>query len=82
MPDLVGELIRVVVDGSIAVMEIRWRATHTGAMPLPSGELPPSGRNIDALGTTWQTWRDGKLVAERNHLDMLAMLTQHGVLPS
>lgn len=51
-------------------------------MPLPSGELPPSGRDIDALGTTWQTWRDGKLVAERNHLDMLMLLTQLGVLPS
>jgi hypothetical protein len=63
-------------------MEIRWRATHTGPTPLPSGELPPSGRSIEALGTTWQTWRDGKLVAERNHLDILMLLTQLGVLPS
>jgi hypothetical protein len=28
----------------------------------------------------WQEWRDGKLVFERHHLDLLSMLAQVGAL--
>jgi steroid delta-isomerase-like uncharacterized protein len=80
--DLAGELTRIVVDGDTVAMEIRWRGTHDGPMPLPSGELPATGRSMEMWATMWQTYRDGLLVHERHHMDMLTMLGQLGVLSS
>jgi len=57
-------------------MEIHWRGTQTGPLATPSGEIPPSGRPVDAWSTTWQDWRDGRLVAEQHHLDLRTLLAQ------
>jgi steroid delta-isomerase-like uncharacterized protein len=81
LPDVHGTIERVLVDGDTVAMEIRWRGTHTGTLATPSGDLPPSGRPIDVWSTMWQEWRDGRLVSERHHLDVLSLLAQVGAIP-
>lgn len=81
MPDLTGEVVRVLADGDQAVLEIKWRGTQTGELDLGGDKLPASGRQCDIWGCLWQQWEDGKLVHERHHLDVLTMLTQLGAIP-
>lgn len=78
LPDVTGEVLRVVVDGDTAVLEIVWRGTQTGPLATGAGELPPSGRSIEVYSTMWQQWRGDQMVAERHHLDVLGMLAQLG----
>jgi len=82
LPDCTGEVLRVVGDGDIIAMEIRWTGTQTGPMSMGATVLPPSGRRIDVLGTMWQRWQGDQMIEERNHIDMLTMLAQLGALPA
>lgn len=79
-PDLTGELLRMVVAGSTVAMEIRWTGTHNGVLPEAAGGVAATGRRMSALSTMWQTYRDGMLVAERNHFDGMLILTQLGLM--
>ena len=81
-PDLTGQMLRVVVAGDTAVSEIRWTGTHNGALPAAMGGVEPTGRTIANVGTIWHTYRHGKLVAERNHVDALLIMMQLGLLPA
>lgn len=79
-PDLRGEVVRAVSSGTTVVLEVRWRGTHEGPLPTPAGVVPPSGAAVETTSTFWQEFRDGLLVEERNHLDLLTLLTQIGAL--
>jgi predicted ester cyclase len=56
----------------------RWRATgtHTGELP----GLPPTGKPINIGGITIYRFREGKVVEAWEHLDMLGMWQQLGVV--
>jgi steroid delta-isomerase-like uncharacterized protein len=79
-PDAVGDVTRVVVDGDTTVTEIIWRGTHSGPLQTGSGELPASGRPIEVWASMWAQWHDGKMSAERHHLDVLTMMGQLGAV--
>jgi steroid delta-isomerase-like uncharacterized protein len=80
LPDVQGTIERLAVDGSTAAIEIVWRGTHSGTLSTPTGDLPATGRPIETRGTLWEEWQDGRLVAQRNHLDMLTLLAQVGAM--
>ena len=82
LPDLTGEMLRVVVAGDTAVSEIRWTGTHNGPLPAAMGGAAPTGRSTANVGTIWHTYRDGKLVAQRNHVDALLIMMQLGLVPA
>jgi steroid delta-isomerase-like uncharacterized protein len=81
LPDVTGTIDRMVVDGDTVVMEIIWRGTQSGALSTPAGDIPPSGRPVQVWASFWQVWKDDRIVEERHHLDMLAMLAQIGAIP-
>jgi len=81
LPDAAGTLERMIVDGDTVAMEVVWRATHTGTLATPGGELPPTGRTIEVWATIWQVWHDGRMASERHHIDLLSMLAQLGAIP-
>ena len=81
-PDVTGEIQRVVTDGDTVVLEIVWRGTQTGPLSAGSSTLPPTGRSFTMWSSMWQTWRDGTLVANRHHQDILGMLVQLGAMPA
>jgi steroid delta-isomerase-like uncharacterized protein len=81
LPDVRGTLERMIIDGGTVAMEFVWRGTHTGTLVTPTGDLPPTGRPVQVRATMWQEWRDGRLVSERHHLDVLSLLAQVGAIP-
>lgn len=82
LPDATGEITRLLVDGDTSVVEIVWRGTQTGTLATPGGEIPPTGRPIEMWASMWQRWKNDRVVHERHHLDVLAMLAQLGALPA
>lgn len=81
MPDVVGEVRRIAVDGQDVAVEVFWTGTHTGDLPGPNGTLPATGKSVAVWSSFWQRVdSEGRLVAERNHADLLGMLVQLGVL--
>jgi steroid delta-isomerase-like uncharacterized protein len=82
-PDIKGEITRTLVAGDTVAMEISWRGTQTGDLDTGAGVIPASNNYGEVWATMWQRWDDdGKLVAERHHLDMLTMLGNIGALPA
>lgn len=81
-PDGAGDVLRVVESGDTVVMEIRWTGTQDGPLDLGDSVLPPSGRHMDILATTWHRFQDGRVVEQRHHVDMLTMLGQVGAIPA
>jgi len=82
VPDVTGEIVRVVTSGNEAVLEIVWRGTQTGSLSAGANTLPPSGRTFAMWASMWQVWHDGRLVSNRHHQDILGMLVQLGAVPA
>ena len=82
VPDVTGEIQRVATDGDQAVLEILWRGTQSGPLTAGATTLPPTDRAFTMWSAMWQTWRDGKLVSNRHHQDILGMLVQLGAVPA
>ncbi|MDN5918710.1 MAG: ester cyclase [Pseudonocardia sp.] len=81
-PDITGEVLRLVSGGDSTALEILWRGTHTGPLATPlAGAIPPTGREVTTHATMWQRWEGERIVHERHHLDVLALMAQLGVLP-
>ena len=82
-PDVTGTRDASYVSGDTVIFEVTWNGTHDGLLPLPDGgELPATGRSVAVKAVLVTTMRDGKIAYQRHYLDMLAMLTQLGVIPS
>ena len=81
-PDGRGTVRRTVADGQTVAQEVLWEGTHRGPLVGPGGTVPPSGRQIQMLGTMWYTVADGLVREIHSHLDVLAMLQQIGALPA
>ena len=80
--DLSGTVTRGVAEGDTTVTEVLWKGTHDGPLVGPAGVLPATGRPFQMFSTFWNRWDGNKIVEERNHLDVLGMLGQLGVLPA
>jgi steroid delta-isomerase-like uncharacterized protein len=81
-PDSVAEVVRVLTNGDTAVLEIVWHGTHDGPLVTPAGTVPATGHAVDCWATRWQRWSGGRLVHERNHVDVLTLLAQIGAAPA
>jgi len=68
-PDFRMEILASAADGDTVVLRWKVTGTHTGhAMGLA-----PSGRQIEPIGSTWLTIRDGKLVEGHDTWNQAAM---------
>lgn len=75
VPDVIGHVLHVTVEGEKAVMSWRITGTHLG----PGLGIPPTGRPIDIRGLTLFEFEDGLIVggADRwNRGEFLASLMQ------
>lgn len=80
-PDSAATFEDSFVDGDTVVLRLTWRGTHTGPLPLPDGEIPPTGNGMEIRACQVVRLRDGKSVSIRQYFDMLTMLSQLGVAP-
>ncbi len=72
------EVRKISVAGDIAVVEFIARGTHDGDLM----GIAPTGRRMELPACTVLEFRDGKIIAEREYMDMLHMMQQLGVAPA
>jgi len=46
------ELYRIYADGNVVVVQLALQGTHNGPLRLPFGELPATGKQMDARAAT------------------------------
>jgi ketosteroid isomerase-like protein len=47
-PDMHRELYRIYGSGNVVVVQLALQGTHLGPLHLPEGNLPPTGKRMDA----------------------------------
>lgn len=62
-----------------AATEVVFSGTHTGPMPSPNGEIPPTGRRVTLRSASVLQMRDGLIASEHVYLDQLEMMNQLGL---
>jgi steroid delta-isomerase-like uncharacterized protein len=75
-PDGKTEIKKIYVQGDTAVAEFQARGNHNG----PLMGIPPTGKSVTIRVCNVIEMRDGKAYREREYIDMLAMMTQLGVV--
>lgn len=78
-PDSKGTFEAAHVAGNKVVLEVTWRGTHTGALRMPGGDIPATGRRIEMRACQIVDVADGKAQGIRQYFDMATMLTQLGL---
>ena len=80
-PDASGTITGSFACGDRVVLEITWRGTQSGALPLPDGgEIPATGRSVEIQACQVMRIADGKVAENRHFFDMLGMMEQLGAL--
>ncbi len=64
-------------DGDQVAERFSTSGTHRGEFQ----GVPPTGKRVEFTGTSIFTIRDGKIVEERTSTDLLALMSQLGVVP-
>lgn len=72
----------IVEDGATFAFQGAIRATHTGAIPGPDGELPPTGRTVEVPMAFFVEADDqGRVAREWRYYDLSGWMRQLGVSP-
>jgi predicted ester cyclase len=81
-PDARIEFHRGVEQGELVMAEGAFVGTHTGPLPAPGGEIPPTGHTLRLEFADVFTVRGGQLLEHRLYYDQVAFLTQLGLMPA
>lgn len=77
VPDLRCTIIGSTASGSVTVLTIEWKGTHTGMLRTALGELAPSGRDVHSTGRWMIRTEHGRVVSIRA-LDTQGLLADLG----
>jgi steroid delta-isomerase-like uncharacterized protein len=81
-PDVIHTVNSFIEQGDTFADEWTFVGTQTGPFRLPDGsELPPTGRRVEVKGMEVVKLRDGKIVLNTLYYDLLAVVTQFGLVP-
>lgn len=79
-PDAKTEVLDVIAQGDWIATEHVGRATHTGPLVTPMGEIPPTGRRIELRFAELFHLRDGKIALMRAYWDSSTLMRRLGVI--
>ena len=79
--DMKLELRAAVGDDRHAAGDFVGRGTHDGPLPSPQGEIPPTGRSMEAPFSWFCDVSDGKLTAIRDYYNPMTIMSQLGLVP-
>jgi ketosteroid isomerase-like protein len=74
------ELYRIYVDGNVVVVQLALQGTHDGPLQLPFGELPATGKKMDAPCCDVFELEDGKIKRFDCYPEGSVIFAQLGVL--
>ena len=77
-PDGVIDIQNIVAAGDTAIVEFVGRGTHKGDLM----GVPPTGRTLNLPVCDVLEIKDGKIIAEREYMDVMTMMQQLGVVPA
>jgi steroid delta-isomerase-like uncharacterized protein len=80
-PDMRQTVVNQLVAGEWVVSEFSVAGTHTGTLPSPEGDIPPTNRRATARGVQLQRIENGLIAEEHVYFDQLEILTQLGLVP-
>ena len=67
-------------EGELVCLQARFVGTHTGIWHSPAGDMPPTGKPVDAPYVQVLEVRDGKVMRAWHYYDRLLALEQEGVV--
>lgn len=73
------EIISVHADDRGGVHEGRFTGTHTGTLRGPAGEIPPTGKRLEANFCGIYEFDDGKVTSFNLYFDQAELFTQLGI---
>jgi steroid delta-isomerase-like uncharacterized protein len=81
-PDVQVAITRIIEQGDQVAVEYESTATNSGPLPLVTGELPATNKQIVikavSIGTADQ---NGRIKTQREYFDQLEILSQLGLMP-
>lgn len=79
-PDVQGTITNAIASGNTVVQEITWQGTQSGALSLPSGTIPPSGKTQITRTSLVLVFEGDRVKESRIYFDMLSLLQQIGAI--
>ena len=76
-PDLTHTCDEIMSDGDRVAERFTTTGTHRGEFQ----GIPPTGKQVEFTGTSIFRVRNGRIVEERTSTDLLALMSQLGVIP-
>lgn len=80
IPDLHTEVKNIIAKGERAAVEVVRTGTHAGELELPSGAVPPTGREVRLPESIFLRVRDGKLVSMTAYVDRMHVMEEFGLV--
>lgn len=81
-PDRVVRYNNVVGDEDQVIGEGTFTGTHTGVLHLPTGDVPPTGRRLQADFAAAIRVSGDKITYMRHYLDVMDLMVQLGLVPA
>jgi steroid delta-isomerase-like uncharacterized protein len=81
-PDAAIEVELQAADERAVISENHFTGTHEGILQAPAGDIPATGRSVDARYVAILEVEGGKCRRFRCHYDQLGLLEQLGLMPS
>ena len=82
-PDIEVKILRIVERENAVGVEYKATGTHTGPLPGPVGELPPTGHRLTMRAASiGSVDDDGRIKIQHEYFDQVELLTQLGLLPA
>jgi steroid delta-isomerase-like uncharacterized protein len=80
--DISMETSRLIEESDALVAEWVWRGANTRPLAMPDGtEIPATHKNLETLGVSVLSVRDGKFTSQRDYFDNASGMTQLGLAP-
>jgi predicted ester cyclase len=71
-----------VLGDDSAATEVIFTGTHTGPLPTPNGDLPPTNRPVRIVSMSMLRFADGLVASEHVYMNQLELMTQLGLGPA
>lgn len=79
IPDLQPHVENLFASGEQAAAEVVRTGTHTGELKLPSGTVPPTGREVRLPESIFFRVQDGKVVSMTTYVDRMHVMEELGL---
>ena len=81
-PDLEVKQLQLFASGDWVVGEYEVAGTHTGPLPGPEGEIPPTNKRVRIASATVYRVEGGQVAEIHEYFDQMSFMTQLGLMES